>query len=44
VLALISGAVISVYFFFGQIIPRGSEEPQESAAPDSEDGPGHFGS
>ena len=31
-------------FFFGQIIPRGSEEPQESAAPDSEDGPGHFGS
>ena len=31
-------------FFFGQIIPKGNEEPQETPAPDGEGAPGHFGS
>ena len=31
-------------FFFGQIIPKENEEPQETPAPDGDGAPGHFGS
>ena len=30
-------------FFFGQIVPKESEDPEASPAPDGEDGPSHFG-
>ncbi|MBO4677302.1 MAG: trypsin-like peptidase domain-containing protein [Oscillospiraceae bacterium] len=31
-------------FFFGQVVPKGDEEPEETPAPRGEGAPGHFGS